>query len=208
MPVRLHLTSGQGPVECRMAIAHTLRLMRQEAGEAGIDLDTVEERDTDGHGPRSAVVMVHGDDAETFAARWTGSLLWVCKSPVRPNLKRKNWYIGCRQLELPDDVANHIDPADVRFEAFRAGGPGGQHQNKTESAVRAIHQPTGLAVVVRENRSQHRNRAIALERLGALLDASHVLNAAIDRSRQRQAHVGLERGNPTRTFRGDKFREA
>lgn len=207
MPVRLHLTSGQGPVECRMAIAHTLQIMQQEADEAGIELDTAEERNSDGHGPKSAVVMVHGDDAEAFAARWTGSILWICKSPVRPNHKRKNWYIGCQELVLPDSVADHIDPADVRYEAFRAGGPGGQHQNKTESAVRAVHQPTGLAVVVRENRSQHRNRAIALERLGELLEASHVLNAATDRSRQHEAHVGLERGNPKRTFRGENFRE-
>ena len=207
MPVRLHLTSGQGPVECRMAIAQTLLLMRQEADEAGIDLDTAEERNSDGYGPKSAVVMVHGDDAEAFAMRWTGSLLWICKSPVRPNHKRKNWYIGCQELVLPDMVADHIDPADVRYEAFRAGGPGGQHQNKTESAVRAVHQPSGLAVVVRENRSQHRNRAIALERLGELLEASHVLHAATDRSRQREAHAGLERGNPKRTFRGENFRE-
>ncbi len=207
MPVRLHLTSGQGPVECRMAIARTLQLMQQEADAAGVELDTAEERNSDGHGPQSAIVMVHGDEAEAFALRWIGSLLWICKSPVRPNHKRKNWYIGCRELVLPDIEADRIDPTDVRYEAFRAGGPGGQHQNKTESAVRAVHQPSGLAVVVRENRSQHRNRAIALERLGELLDASHALNAATDRSRQREAHAGLERGNPKRTFRGENFCE-
>ena len=208
MPVRLHLTSGQGPAECRMAVAHTLQHMRHEAGELGVELDIAEERDPDGKGPQSALVMVNGDAAQDFADRWTGSILWICKSPVRPNHRRKNWFIGCQQVDPPEAAGNHIDPADVRYEAFRAGGPGGQHQNKTESAVRAIHAPTGLTVVVRENRSQHRNRAAALERLGELLVATEMLNAASDRARLQAAHAELERGNPRRTFKGEKFREA
>lgn len=207
MPTRLHLTSGQGPAECRMAIAHTLERMSDEAEAAGIEIDVAEERNPDGHGPQSALVMINGDGADAFAARWTGSILWVCKSPVRPNHKRKNWFVGCQEIDPPDGPGERIDPGDVRYEAFRAGGPGGQHQNKTESAVRAVHTPTGLTVVVRENRSQHRNRAIALERLSALLETSKILNAASDRARLQAAHGELERGNPKRTFRGEKFRE-
>ncbi|MFT5508920.1 MAG: peptide chain release factor [Hyphomicrobiaceae bacterium] len=207
MPIRLHLTSGQGPVECRMAIAHTLQRMRQEADGSGVEIDIVEERNTDKHGPHSALAIINGDGAEDFASRWTGSIQWICKSPTRPNHKRKNWFIGCQEIDPPEAAGDTIDPADVRFEAFRAGGPGGQHQNKTESAIRAIHSPTGLTVVVRENRSQHRNRAISLERLGALLEASKVVNAASDRARLQAAHAELERGNPKRTFRGEKFQE-
>ncbi len=60
--------------------------------------------------------------------------------------------------------------AECRVETFRAGGPGGQHQNRTESAVRLVHLPTGIRVVAREERSQHRNRARALERLRAALE--------------------------------------
>lgn len=205
MVSRLHLTSGQGPAECRMAIAHTLERMRQEADEAGVEIDVAEERNADGHGPQSALVMINGDGAEAFAERWAGSILWICKSPIRPNHKRKNWFIACQEIDPPDEVGDEIKQADVRFEAFRAGGPGGQHQNKTESAVRAIHGPTGLAVVVREDRSQHRNRAIALQRLRALLDATNALNTASDRARLQAAHADLERGNPKRTFRGEKF---
>ena len=207
MPVRLHLTSGRGPAECRMAIAHALRCMHREAGAAGIDIDVAEEAGSDGHGPSSALIMIHGDGAADFAERWTGSILWVCKSPVRPNHKRKNWFIACQEIAPPDDVGDAINPADVRIEAFRAGGPGGQHQNKTESAVRAVHTPTGLTVVVRENRSQHRNRAIARERLADLLKTNQALTAAGDRARLQAAHAELERGRPKRTFRGDKFQE-
>lgn len=60
--------------------------------------------------------------------------------------------------------------AECRVETFRAGGPGGQHQNKTESAVRLTHEPTGIVVVARDSRSQHRNRQTALERLRAELE--------------------------------------
>ena len=60
--------------------------------------------------------------------------------------------------------------AECRVETFRSGGPGGQHQNTTESGVRLVHLPTGIRVVAREERSQHRNRAIALQRLRAALE--------------------------------------
>jgi peptide chain release factor len=94
----------------------------------------------------------------------------------------------------------------VRFEAFSAGGPGGQHQNKTASAVRAAHKPTGLAVVAREGRSQHRNKAIALERLSALLDLSEQLVAMADDQEVQSWHSRLERGRPIRSFEGKDFR--
>lgn len=207
MPTRLHLTSGQGPIECRMAVAHVLRRMQFEADQAGIEIDIAEERNTDGKGPHSALVMIHGEASAAFAAGWVGSILWVSKSPERPNHKRKNWFIGCQEIDPPDITGGDIDPADVRYEAFRAGGPGGQHQNKTESAVRATHIPTGLTVVVRESRSQHRNRAIGLDRLATLLDATNLLGVATDRARLQAAHAELERGNPKRTFRGEKFEE-
>jgi peptide chain release factor len=90
----------------------------------------------------------------------------------------------------------------VCFEVFRAGGPGGQHQNKTESAVRAVHMPTGLAVVAREGRSQHRNRAVAIERLAALLALRGELAAITDRQIVQSRHDLLERGRPVRTFKG------
>jgi protein subunit release factor A len=70
--------------------------------------------------------------------------------------------------EIPEDDDGLL--AECRVETFRAGGPGGQHQNKTESAVRLTHLPSGIGVTARESRSQHRNRQIALARLRAALD--------------------------------------
>ena len=94
-----------------------------------------------------------------------------------------NWFVSVSALP-PLPAAEAVRAQDVRFEAFRAGGPGGQHQNTTDSAVRAIHGPTGLRVVAREERSQHRNRDIALKRLAELVVARR--NEAWSRARGAQ----------------------
>jgi peptide chain release factor len=90
---------------------------------------------------------------------------------------------------------------EVRFEAMRAGGPGGQHQNVTESAVRAVHVRTGLSAVARDGRSQHQNRKRALERLGALLAAVAAKEALGAKRAEWLDRISVERGNPKRTVR-------
>ena len=203
---RLLLTSGRGPGECRLALTRALEVLSREAGAAGLDLDVATGPNLDGHGPASAIVLLEGHDAEAFAATWVGSILWVARSPLRPHHKRKNWFIGVFKLEPRPIEPAELNPADVRFEAFSAGGPGGQHQNKTASAVRAVHKPTGLAVVARDGRSQHRNKAIAWKRLGSLLKLDEELAAVADDQQVQSGHSRLERGRPIRTFEGKDFR--
>ncbi|MGE8943672.1 peptide chain release factor H [Leptospira interrogans] len=203
--IRLLLTSGRGPVECRIALSKVLAILERDAEAAGLDLDVAAGPDPDGHGPASAVAIVDGSGAREFAASWTGSILWVAQSPVRLHHKRKNWYIGVLKLNAPIARPDHLNPADVRFDTFRAGGPGGQHQNRTESAVRAVHVPTGLSVIARDGRSQHRNKAIALERLAALLKLHGDLSAITDRENIQSGHDQVERGRPVRRFRGPRF---
>ena len=208
---RLVLTSGRGPAECRIALIGILERMVQEAETLGITLDIAEGHAPDKHGPASAIVIVNASAAEAqhFAGRWAGTLLWVCPSPVRPTHRRKNWFVGCTLFEEDLAVApGKLSETDVAFETLRAGGPGGQHQNTTESAVRATHRSSQLSVVVRQERSQHRNKAIALARLQALLEASQSLAERQDRKQVQAAHDALERGAPVRTFRGRKFKES
>jgi peptide chain release factor len=206
--MRLLLTSGRGPAECRIALAHTLEALTRAAEADGLDIDCIAGPDPDGYGPASAIVVLHGDAAGAFAAPWLGSIQWIAPSPLRPHHKRKNWFIGILALPPEPMAVKPLVLADVRFEAFRAGGPGGQHQNKTESAVRAVHIASGLAVVAREERSQHRNRALALERLAALLRLQSQLSAIVDRQTTHAAHDHLERGRPAKKFKGEKFKEA
>jgi peptide chain release factor len=121
----------------------------------------------------------------------------VAPSPIRPHHKRKNWFVGVFRLEAPAP-SPELREADVRFETLRAGGPGGQHQNVTDSAVRATHVPTGLSVVARSERSQHRNKAAALARLAAMLgERAELKRIAADRDAW-AAHERLERGGAAR----------
>lgn len=203
--IRLLLTSGRGPAECRMALAKVLDVMRGEAEAAGLGLDIAEGLDPDGHGPGSAVAIVRGTGEEAFAARWMGSVQWIATSPVRPHHKRKNWFVGVIALPGVPEAARPLDQRDVEFETTRAGGPGGQHQNTTESAVRAMHRPTGFSVVAREERSQHRNKAIAMERLAALLKLAQSLAELTDKHAIQERHDRVERGRPVRKFKGERF---
>jgi peptide chain release factor len=203
--IRLLLTSGRGPAECRIAVRGVLQSLLAAAEAAGLDADAVQGHDPDGNGPYSALAVLHGAGAPTFARGWTGTIQWTAQSPVRRHHKRKNWFVGVVQLEGAGGHIGKLDPRDVRFESFRAGGPGGQHQNKTESAVRATHGPTGLSVTAREERSQHRNKALALERLAKLIAAGRELEHLAEQQRTQAAHDSLERGRPVRRFKGEAF---
>lgn len=202
--ISLQITSGNGPSECRQAVAGILKRMCTEADSLNITLN-ISATDAK-HGPKSAVILVHGQEAEPFAKTWEGTIQWVARSQLRPHHKRQNWFVGVSRLALP---ARKIDVrfSDLKFDSFRAGGPGGQHQNTTDSAVRVTHLPTGITATARELRSQHRNKALALERLQSVLDAQQAAEENEFKILDNQRHNTLERGNPVRCFKGHKFRE-
>lgn len=198
--IRLLATSGRAPAEGRLALADVVAAILAEAGTAGVAADAVPGRAPDRHGPGSVVVVLDGPGEEALAAAWTGSVLRVARSGLRTGHGRKNWFVGVSRLPAPPP-APALSEADVRFQAMRAGGPGGQHQNVTESAVRATHGPTGLATVAREHRSQHRNRRAALARLATMVQQlGEPDRMAADRAAQ-AAHDGVTRGDPVRILR-------
>lgn len=203
--IRLLFTSGRGPAECRIAVRKAVLAFGAEAASLGLEIDFVEGPSPDRYGPGSAIVVIHGEAATAFAQSWVGAIQWVTQSPVRPHHKRKNWFIGVFELPALPDAPKALAVHDVRFEAFRAGGPGGQHQNKTESAVRATHIVSGLSVVVREERSQHRNKALALERMAALLRLQGEMASLTAQNDAHAAHDRLERGRPVKRFKGEAF---
>jgi peptide chain release factor len=204
----LQVTSGRGPAECQLAVTRLADVLAKEARKAGLAcevLEVVPGRETGT--ALSALLSLEGPGARAFAARSCGSVLWICASPVRPGHKRKNWFVGVEMLAPPEASAAVLRAADVVFEAMRASGPGGQHVNKTESAVRATHRPTGLVATAREERSQAMNKRLALARLAGLL-AAGADAAKADAERDRWAHHdALERGRAVRTFEGLAFRE-
>jgi peptide chain release factor len=198
--MNLIITSGRGPAECRLAVAEIVKRLCKDASENDLTTSVVEGKAPDKHGPGSVVVMLEGESSSSFAQGWLGSVQWIAQSTIRPGHKRKNWFVSI--TELPNAPATQtIKPEDIRFEAFRAGGPGGQHQNVTDSAVRATHVPSGMRVVVRDGRSQHQNKKVAVQRLGELLEIKNEMDRGTILEEAWKAHDQIERGNPVKVFR-------
>lgn len=206
---RLLISSGDGPRECRRAVALVLRQMEREALAAGLWFDA-DQSDTSGSGddPSSALVSLKGNNAADMLKSWVGTVQWTCPSPFRPKHKRKNWFVGVFLIEIADLGAITPRSQELKIETFRSGGPGGQHQNTTDSGVRITHLPTGVSAVSTDERSQHRNKQVALDRLSAKFILRQQEALARDRSAQNQLHKQLERGNPVRLFKGERFLES
>lgn len=199
----LLLTSGNGPDECRIALKRLVTIMEEEAKAVGLAFKVVSGEATDKHGPASAIVMVEGEGSDVFAKSFVGTVRFTFPSPVRPNHKRQNWFVGVFPIDdeqiAPTDVQVRLE--DIRFETLRAGGPGGQHQNTTDSAVRAIHIPTGLVALSRDERSQHQNKSRAVNRINQMLQRLE-LDKKSEKEREKfLTHKQLERGNEIRHFK-------
>ena len=198
----LQVTAGKGPVECAWAVVQVVEEIHKEAQAAGVISRTVEIQAGPEPGTAdSALIAIggSGQDLDGFVRNWRGTVQWIARSPFRPEHKRKNWFVGVEILEPIEET--HFDAKDMHWETMRASGPGGQHVNRTESAVRVTHLPTGMQAIAAEERSQHRNRKLALARLATRIDA--VAEAARDAmdARRWRAHQELERGNALRVFR-------
>lgn len=198
----LQISSAQGPDECMLATAKALQYLIREAEQQRVELDIMETVPGSRAGTlRSVLVALHGDGAPALAERWTGTIQWVCTSPWRKGVGRKNWFIGGTCFESQP----HAQESEIRFETLRASGPGGQHVNKTESAVRATHIVSGITVKVQSERSQHANKRLAIHLIAWHLKNQAEQAAADFRSRRQQSHRQIERGNPIRVFTGERF---
>jgi peptide chain release factor len=199
----LLFTAGRGPGECQIAVNGLLDALNREARERGVGV-TVLDAETGPHGLLSALVALDGAGVDRLASSWSGTVRWICASPIRKGWGRKNWYVGVSVVSSPV-ASDAFGEQDLKFEACKASGPGGQHVNKTNSAVRVTHVPSGLVAFAQEERSQHRNKALAVARLARVLKERDAASAReLDRTRW-EHHDALERGNETRVYEGPDF---
>lgn len=202
--ILLQLSSAQGPDECCLAVKKALDQLMKEAAREKVSLAVLETEpgrlaDT----LRSVLVSLEGEGAPALSDRWCGTNQWICESPYRPHHGRKNWFFGVAQFT----PAEQSLAEDIRFETLRSSGPGGQHVNKTDSAVRATHIATGISVKVQSERSQHANKRLAALLIAHKLEQRQQQEGAELKSQRRMFHHHIERGNPVRTFKGMAFRE-
>ncbi len=198
----LHLSSGQGPKECEWVVAELAHALCREGTAAGLFCEQLESI----QGPMaSALLRVSGDGAEAFAATCIGTIRWIGTSPYRPLHKRRNWFVGVQPIQI-DEQSLDLRDRDICYQTFRASGPGGQHVNKTDSAVRATHLSTGLIAVSQDQRSQFANKKIARLKLAAVLDDRRRAGEGRGKRVVWDQNRELERGNAVRTYEGERFR--
>lgn len=203
----IQVTAGDGPVECALAVKKTIDFLLLEASSYGVSAELLDLKSGEEKGTCiSALISVQGKNVENFIRRWEGSIQWICQSPYRTNHRRKNWFVGVNILE-PNSENDQLKLSDVKFETMRASGPGGQHVNTTDSAVRVKHIPTGITTIASDERSQHSNKKLALMRLTFLLKELDKKQELKKKNEKRAKHSQLERGSPTRIFISKEFKE-
>ena len=198
----LHISAGRGPAECEWVVAKLADAFCREAAREGLTCAAVEPFD----GPCPSILLrVEGATAEAFSAARTGTVRWIGTSTFRPTHKRRNWFVGVSRMSEIEDTPD-LQERDIVYQAMRASGPGGQHVNKTDSAVRATHVPSGLTTVSQNQRSQHANKKVARLKLSLMLRERREREVADGKSALWAQNHQLERGNAVRTYDGVAFR--
>ncbi|MEY8368960.1 peptide chain release factor H [Anaerovoracaceae bacterium 42-11] len=191
----IQISSGQGPAECELAVGKLYDAL--EAEFEGMKL--IEARKARTEGCFTSILFSSEEDMSFLA----GTVQWICRSPFRPNHKRKNWFVDVSVI--PEAEKINMDE-NIRWEVFRSPGKGGQHVNTTDSGVRLIHIPTGITVTSTAERSQFQNKKDALRKLQARLAEENQRAQAKQSNTAWQQHTQIVRGNPVRVYEGAAFK--
>lgn len=230
----LDIQSGSGGTEAQDWASMIERMYLRWGESKGFKVELIEESPGDVAGIKSATIKFEGDYAFGWLRTETGVHRLVRKSPFDSGNRRHTSFASVFvSPEVDDNIAIDINPADLRIDVYRASGAGGQHVNRTESAVRITHNPSGIVVQCQSDRSQHKNKDTAMKQLKAKLYelemmkrsatqqaledsksdigwGSQIRSYVLDQSRIKDLRTGVETGNPQAVLDGalDMFIEA
>jgi peptide chain release factor 2 len=230
----LDIQSGSGGTEAQDWAEMLLRMYLRWGEQRGFKTELIEVSPGDVAGIKSATIKYQGDYAFGWLRTETGVHRLVRKSPFDSGNRRHTSFASVFvSPEIDDNIDIDINPSDLRVDTYRASGAGGQHVNKTDSAVRLTHLPTGTVVQCQSDRSQHKNKDQAMKLLRAKLYelemqkrssdkqaledsksdigwGSQIRSYVLDQSRIKDLRTGVETGNTQAVLDGDldKFIEA
>ena len=223
----MDIQAGAGGTEAQDWAEMLLRMYLRWAERRGFKAELMECSPGEEAGIKSATVRIEGEYAYGWLRTETGVHRLVRKSPFDSGNRRHTSFAAVFVApEIDDEIEIEIDPSDLRIDVYRASGAGGQHVNRTESAVRITHNPTGAVVQCQNDRSQHKNKAQAMKQLKAKLyelelqqrrdDAqvvedsksdigwgSQIRSYVLDQSRIKDLRTGFETGNTGAVLDGD-----
>ncbi len=197
----LEVHAGAGGTESQDWAGMLMRMYVRWAEAHGYKVEWIEESEGEGAGLKSATVMIKGHNAYGWLKNENGVHRLVRISPFDANARRHTSFASVVIFPVVDDrIKIDIDEKDVRTDVMRSGGAGGQHVNKTESAVRLTHIPTNIVVKCQQDRSQHRNRAMAWDMLRAKLFEAEIKKREAKAEAEQAAKTDIGWGHQIRSY--------
>ena len=201
------IQSGAGGTEAQDWAEMMLRMYLRWADSHGFQAEIIEASAGEVAGIKSATVRIAGEYAYGWLRTETGVHRLVRKSPFDSGNRRHTSFASVFvSPEVNDDIDIEINPADLRIDVYRASGAGGQHVNRTESAVRITHMPTNTVVQCQNDRSQHKNKATAMKQLKAKLYELELYTRRAEASKVEESKADVGWGNQIRSYVLDQSR--
>ena len=196
----IQISAGKGPLESAFVVAKVLKIFLKELVSDKIEYAILHKENGIENGTvQSVSIQIKGNNLADFTANWLGTIQWIGTSTFRKYHKRKNWFIGCFEIENSEFL--EIKENEIQFQAIRSSGAGGQHVNKVETAVNITHIPTGITVQASEERSQFLNKKLAFARLDIAIKAQNQKQQEVMQKQKWMQHKQLQRGNPVQVFK-------
>ena len=203
----LDIQAGAGGTEAQDWASMLLRQYLKYCERKGFKTELLEESEGEVAGIKSATIKIEGEYAFGFLRTETGVHRLVRKSPFDSSGGRHTSFASVFVYpEVDDSIEIEVNPADLRIDTYRASGAGGQHINKTDSAVRITHVPTNIVVQCQNDRSQHRNRAEAMQMLKSRLFELEMRNRMAEQQKMEDAKTDVGWGHQIRSYVLDQSR--